>query len=141
MNLTEAQLNRFVDERYVERGRAYFERGLVVLGWVTERCAEAFCIGGQVYRVELSLSRSSRLGGNCTCPAVGEFGPCKHIAAVALAIMAGHGAYKPSRAAQERVMEFQTLRQHLLDMDKADLVDLVFSLTSEEELLWLIYDE
>ena len=41
MTLTEAHLKRFVDPRYVDRGRAYFERGQVVLESVTDREAHA----------------------------------------------------------------------------------------------------
>ncbi|MEL7444933.1 MAG: hypothetical protein AAGK02_03870 [Pseudomonadota bacterium] len=61
------------------------------------------------------------------------------MAAVGFAVMAGAGNYKPSRSAIDRVEEIRAIRQRLLDMDKEELVDLVFSLTSEEELLWLIY--
>ena len=66
MTLTEAHLKRFVDQRYLERGHAYFERGQVVLESVTDREAQASCVGGQVYAVRLTLSRS-KLGGHCTC--------------------------------------------------------------------------
>ncbi len=97
MTLSEVQLNRFVDQRYIDRGRAYSERGLVVLDSVTDREAHAFCVGGQVYSVRLALSRN-RLGGTCTCPAFGDFGPCKHIAAVALAIMEDQRSGWPSNA-------------------------------------------
>lgn len=141
MTLTEAQLNQFVDQRYVERGRAHAEHGLVVLESVTDREANAYCIGGQVYSVRLTLSRR-RLGGQCTCPAFGNFGPCKHIAAVALAVIAGaDGGYAPSPAVLERVEESRALRERLLALEKAELVDLVLSLTSEEDLLRLLYDD
>jgi len=141
MTLSEAQLNRFVDQRYIDRGREYFERGQVVLETVTDRKVQASCVGGRVYKVSLARA-GSKLNGTCTCPAFEDFGPCKHIAAVALAVMAAQKSeYTPSRGAVGQVEESRALRERLLALEKPDLVDLVLSLTSEEDLLWLLDDD
>jgi uncharacterized Zn finger protein len=138
MKLTEAQLRRHVDERYVDRGREYAERGLVVLDKVTDMNVRASCTGSRVYAVELSL-RNGRFEGKCTCPAFDDFGPCKHIAATAFAAIAAQtGTYQPNLDAQERNEELKKVRKQLMELDKSELVDLVMNTLDEDELYyWL----
>ena len=138
MTLTEAQLRRYVDERYVERGREYAKRGLIVLNNVTDTQAKAGCFGSRVYAVELNL-KNNRLSGVCSCPAFEDFGPCKHIAATAFAVMSAEaGTYHPHPNAIERTEEHQQIRNRLLDLEKSELVDLLMNSLDDEELnYWL----
>ena len=60
MKITEAQLHR-----YVERGREYFNQGLVVLDEIAADTVRASCVGNQVYKTELYF-KNARLEGGCT---------------------------------------------------------------------------
>lgn len=138
MKLTEAQLRRYVDERYVERGRDYSARGLVVLDENISTQVKASCSGSRVYTVELNL-KNNRLFGECTCPAFEDFGPCKHIAAAAFAVMSAEaGTYQPHPDAVERTEEHQQIRNRLMELDKSELIDLLMNSRDEDELFyWL----
>ena len=141
MKLTEDQLQRYVDQRYVERGQKIFENGAVVLGELSDREVAAVCCGSRIYKINLTINRG-KLGGTCTCPAFEDFGPCKHIAATALAVMASNkGQYLASVYATERVDEHHSVRQRLLSMGKTELVELVLQFAGEEEVLWLLDEE
>lgn len=138
MNLTLAQLQRYVDQRYVDRGRGYFEQGLVVLNEVSDNRVQATCSGGRIYEITLT-EQGGHLDGDCTCPAFEDFGPCKHIAATALAVMAGRkGMYAASNEAVERADGCRAIRERLLEMEKPDLVDFVLRIADEEDVLWLL---
>ncbi len=113
MQITEQQINDFIEERYRERGRRYCEAGMVDLERIEPVKINAKCVGTQVYSVVLSLEKG-RLCGDCTCPAYEDFGPCKHLAAVAYAaISQQNGSYFPSPACLERLVEHQHLKDHL----------------------------
>ncbi len=111
MNLTKSQLKHYVDERYIERGQSYFDQGLVVLDTVTEDHAKAHCTGSRVYKVTLAINEQ-QLEGDCTCPAFADFGPCKHIAATALTVMAARNSqYSSSPTTIERIDQHHTVRK------------------------------
>jgi len=141
MKLTKAQLQRYVDERYIERGQVYFDRGLVVLDTVTDSQAKADCTGSRVYKITLELN-GQELSGYCTCPAFEDFGPCKHIAATALAVMADKKKqYVASVNTIEQVNEHYAVRKRLLSLSKSELVDLLMKFADDEEISWLQDDE
>jgi len=141
MNLTLAQLQRYVDQRYVDRGRGYFEQGLVVLNEVSDNRVQATCSGERVYKTTLT-EQGGHLDGDCTCPTFEDFGPCKHIAATALAVMASRkGMYAASNEAVERADGYRAIREHLLEMEKSDLVDFVLRIADEEDVLWLLNED
>jgi len=56
MKLTEEELKRYVDQRYIERGQGYFKAGLVVLDEIGTDQFEASCVGSRVYQVSLELN-------------------------------------------------------------------------------------
>ncbi len=138
MRLTEAQLRLQADERHIDRGREYAARGMVVLDKIADTQVKASCVGSRVYAVYLRL-RNGRLEGECTCPAFEDFGPCKHIAATAFAVIAAQtGTYQPNLDALERNREFQQVRKQLMELEKSELVDLVMNSLDEDELYyWL----
>ena len=138
MKLTEEQLKRYVDQRYIERGQSYFEARLVVLDSIDANQVEASCVGNRVYQVSLTLN-AGRLSGNCTCPAFEDFGPCKHIAATTFSVMAHNkGLYEPNPDAFDRIEELHIIKARLLEMEKSELINLLLQCTDEEELIWLL---
>ncbi len=122
MKLTMEQIRDLVDDRYIDRGRAYLSAGQLQLTKVTVDQVSAKCAGTRLYNITLRLNRG-KLAGSCTCPAVDEFGPCKHIAATALAAMAQNSSLSaPYLARQEQVSR---LERKLLRMSKPDPAALV----------------
>lgn len=141
MNLTKSQLKHYVDERYIERGRGYFNQGLVVLDTVTTNFVKAHCAGSRVYKVTLTLN-GRKLEGICTCPAFADIGPCKHIAATALTVMADRNSqYSSSPASIEQIDQYHTIRKHLLGLSKPELVELLLQFAGDEEITWLLDEE
>ncbi|NOX73422.1 MAG: hypothetical protein GXP03_07300 [Alphaproteobacteria bacterium] len=141
MNLTKSQLKHYVDERYIERGQDYFNQGLVVLDKVTENHVTAHCAGSHVYKVTLAIN-GRKLKGDCTCLAFADFGPCKHIAATALTVIADRDSqYSSSPDTIERVNQHHTIQKRLLGLSKSELVDLLMQFTNDEEIAWLLDEE
>jgi uncharacterized Zn finger protein len=134
MKLSQAQISTLIDDRYIERGRAYLKAGLVELTRVTPATVAARCAGTRVYTTSLSL-RNGKLSGTCTCPAAYEFGPCKHMAATALAVMAQPDGYRPSPVVTARAAQASRLEQKLMRMSKKALADLVMQLIADEDEL------
>lgn len=132
MKLTLEQIRDLVDDRYIDRGRAYLAGGQLQLTKVTADHVTAKCAGTHLYNVTLRL-KGEKLSGGCTCPAVDEFGPCKHIAATALAIMAQN--YSPSASFLARQEQVSRLEKKLLLMSKSDLAALVMQLVPDDEEL------
>jgi uncharacterized Zn finger protein len=141
MKLTKAQLQRYVDERYIQRGQVYFEQGQVVLDTVTDSRTSAVCTGDRIYKITLELN-GQELSGYCTCPAFEDFGPCKHIAATALAVMADkEKQYAANVDTIERVDEHHAVRKRLFALSKSELVDLLMQFSDDEEFSWLLDGE
>ncbi|MBP2159710.1 MULTISPECIES: SWIM zinc finger domain-containing protein [Asticcacaulis] len=138
MKLTLEQIRALVEDRYIDRGRAYLVAGQLQLTKVTDDQVSAKCGGTRLYNVMLNRD-GKKLRGDCTCPAVDEFGPCKHIAAVALAVMAQ--SYEPNAAFIERQQHVSRIEKKLLRMSKADLAALVLKLVPDDEELEYILEE
>lgn len=139
MQLTQQQINDFIEELYRERGRRYCEAGMVDLKSIQPAKICAKCVGTLIYSVELSL-KNGRLFGDCTCPAYVNFGPCKHLAAVAYAVVSQQNdSYSPSSACIERLADHQHLKDRLNGLSKSDLINLIMQLVEQdEELLWIL---
>ena len=137
--LTEQSLRDYIDhETYLQRGRAYFAAGDVVLDQMTDHTIKARVVGTQVYRTTLALDRHHQLSGQCTCPAFRDYGPCKHLAAVGLAALAlNEGGYEPSEDCQERIRQQDTLRRALSSLDKEDLIALILQHLGDDEEFYL----
>ncbi len=139
MKLTDHQIRALIDDRYIERGRAYLKARQLELTDITPDRVTAKCAGTRIYTVTLNL-KNRRLSGTCTCPAVDEFGPCKHMAATALAVQARSvSGYAPSEAFQQRKAQTSKIERQLLRMSKTELVDLIMEMVPDEEALayWL----
>ncbi|MDB5457004.1 MAG: zinc finger domain protein, partial [Caulobacter sp.] len=81
-----AAVRAFVGERPFAAGESYAAEGRVELIAVEDDGLSAHVIGGEdTYLVEL---RGWSGEGGCTCLAYDKFGPCKHMAAAALAFNA-----------------------------------------------------
>jgi uncharacterized Zn finger protein len=132
MKLTLEQIRDLVDDRYIDRGRAYLAGGQLQLTKVTVDQVTAKCAGTHLYNVTLRL-KGKKLWGGCTCPAVDEFGPCKHFAATTLAVMAEK--YSPSTSFLARQERVSRLERKWLRMSKSDLAALVMQLVPDEDEL------
>ena len=139
MKLSDHQIRALIDDRYIERGRAYLKAGQLELIDIAPDRVTAKCAGTRIYTVSLVL-KNKRLSGTCTCPARDEFGPCKHMAATALALQANAtDGYKPSESFQSRKAHLSQIERKLLRMSKAELVALIMEMVPDEEALndWL----
>ncbi|MCC2609676.1 MULTISPECIES: SWIM zinc finger family protein [Rhizobium/Agrobacterium group] len=135
MKLQQHHISTLFDQRYIDRGKAYFEEGLVEIisfqaDKVTSRCA-----GTRLYRVELVM-KDSQLTGQCTCPAFSDFGPCKHMAATAFAATVHtRDTYRPSAVYIARRDKFEALKRQLRRMTKAELIDIIAQHLGDDEEL------
>jgi uncharacterized Zn finger protein len=133
MNITQAQICELFEPRYMERGWSYMSSGIVVLTDIQPDRVNATCGGTRLYEITLTLTHG-KLSGHCTCPAVDDFGPCKHMAATAFAVIeqAGH-RYSPNRAFVERIEGSHRMKRRLMQLSKPNLVDLVIQLVHDEQ--------
>jgi superfamily II DNA or RNA helicase len=68
-----------------DRGQQYFRRGVVRIMSVDERGIGATVRGTEVYKVQLSQDENGAFIQECSCPAWGSYGVCKHVWATLLA--------------------------------------------------------
>jgi uncharacterized Zn finger protein len=142
MKLTQQQIKAFIDDRYIERGKAYLAQGMVQLLDNSSHHVSASCAGTRLYRVELAMA-GSRLSGTCNCPAFSDFGPCKHMAATALACIDGGGkapSPSPTYLAQKKAAD--DLEKRLKRKTKAELIDIILTvIDNDPEFLAMIFDD
>jgi uncharacterized Zn finger protein len=126
MKITLDDLADFVDERYLNRGAAYYKQGMVELIAVTKDKVTAHASGSSFYTITLTF-KNGILGGECSCPAFENFGPCKHIAAVGYAVIdhSASKAYKPKQAYYDHKEQYQAIVNHLMKKSKATLVNMI----------------
>lgn len=139
MKITAEQIIELIDERYRERGMQILRDGMVELLKITDTTASAKCLGTRMYRVELELD-DGKLVGDCTCPAFDDFGPCKHMAAVAHAVR--QTGYAPSEEYEYEKEEAERLEKHLLSKKKPQLVSMIMQMIADDpELRWMFERE
>ena len=68
-----------------DRGQQYYRRGVVRITSVDERGIGATVRGSETYQVQLSQSPTGEFVHECSCPAWGSYGVCKHVWATLLA--------------------------------------------------------
>ena len=139
MKITQHHLSSLFDERYIERGNQYFEAGMVELVSIKHDEIKARCMGTRRYKVELWFD-GTRLSGKCSCPAFAEFGPCKHMAAAALAAQKGGKSYAPSPIYQAQTAELNAVERRLNRMRKAELIELIWHLANDEDNILYFLD-
>lgn len=116
----------FVGDKAFARGEAYWRDGLVSIIDMNVARVRAQVSGTETYRTIVTGS-GAVIGGDCSCPAFSDFGPCKHIAATALA--ANDGAAKGGGA-------LTRIRAHLETKDSAALVDILVDLAERDPAIF-----
>jgi len=85
-SLSPQRLQELAGPKVYARGEEYFTNGNVQLLEHTDDEAIAEVMGSQPYRVELKLT-SKGLIADCTCPAMSDYGFCKHAVALGLCVI------------------------------------------------------
>lgn len=129
MHITNIHLNYLVDDKYRDRGRIFYENGKVELVHVSENQVDAVVLGdtyGKIYDTKL-FKTADTLTGKCTCPAYEEGeGPCKHMAAAALAVMDDN--YAPTQEFFLLKEEIEQRQSDLQKMGQQELIAIIFKL-------------
>ena len=124
-----AALRALAGAKVFGRGEAYVAADAVQLLAVEKDRVLAQVAGSEDYRTRLS-GRGKRIGGDCSCPAFNDWGFCKHMVAVALAVNAQGGD-----AEAEGVGTLSRIRAHLKTRGVDALVDLVIDLAERDPAL------
>lgn len=124
-----AALRAAAGAKIFARGVEYHQDGLVELIGLRTGHAVADVHGTDTYRTEL-FSRHGDITGSCTCPAIDEWGFCKHLVAVGLAAN-GVGTAGISEAAERDAGLRASLRAGGIE----PLIDLILELAAEDRIL------
>ena len=109
-----------------ERGREYFDQGLVRQLRVHSNTVTAQVDGTEVYHVTLETGLES-LEGRCDCPAYDKWGFCKHCVAVALACT--------GNTVQEQDSDLNTVFEYLQqNLSKKQLVEILNGYIAEDPI-------
>ena len=144
MKITQSQLEELIDnDTFFSRGEDYFVDGMVELVSVKEDEVKAESLGSKLYKINLYFDKNSGcLDGNCSCPAFADYGPCKHMTAVGLALIAKNsGGYAPSEEFEYHRDELTSLQKSLMKKSKKELVDILIDVASEYPELYYMLEE
>jgi uncharacterized Zn finger protein len=122
-----AALKRLAGGAFV-RGEAYHREGRVEILAIEPRRVLAEVSGTEDYRVNL-LGAGNAIRGECTCPALDDYGFCKHMVATALAAN-DHGLEPEGAGALARI------RAHLEDKPNRVLVGMIVELAERDPALF-----
>ncbi len=132
MKLTKRQLLELVEEPFFSRGETLCKEGMIEILRDEEDILQASVLGNKVYSPVLALSEGE-LQGMCTCTAFREYGPCKHIAAAGLAMIAHEKEdYEPSPEYHNRIALYDRIADALEEKEHAELVDLLMILINTD---------
>jgi hypothetical protein len=92
--LTRDALVALAGPKYFARGQDYFARDLVEIVLQTDANVVAKVYGTHTYLAEITAGPEG-LEVDCTCPAIEDWGPCKHVVAAGLAAIAAAGPTHP----------------------------------------------
>jgi hypothetical protein len=112
------------------RGEEYHREGQVELLSVERDRVLAQVAGSEDYRTVLE-GRGKDIGGECSCPAYGDWGFCKHMVATALA---ANAAADDGQAGAPTALE--RIRAHLKQKGVDALVDMVVALAERDTPLF-----
>jgi len=117
-------------DKVFARGQAYHRDGQVEIlaiepGWVL-----AQVVGSEDYRTKVT-GHGEDIGGECSCPAFGDWGFCKHMVAAALAANAADG-----NPAVEAVGTLSRIREHLRQKGVDALVEMIVGLAERNPTLF-----
>ena len=145
MKITRAQLEELIDDdTYFSRGQSYFEDGAVSLISIENDKVKAESLGSRLYEINLYFDKKSGLlDGNCSCPAFEDYGPCKHMVATGLALIANNnGGYNPNEEFEDRRNELTRLRNSLMKKSRKELVDIILKIADDDpEIYYMLDDE
>lgn len=131
MYITFEDIVVYIKEPYLSRGKGYFKDGLVELFYISSNNVKARVAGTQIYSVILSR-KNKLIEGTCSCVAFSDYGPCKHLAATAFAVLQyNRDGYKPSEEYYDRIQIYDKLKKHLSSLSKQDLISLIMKLAQE----------
>jgi uncharacterized Zn finger protein len=119
-----ATLRRLAGDKVYPRGVAYHAEGRVRLLAADAARVLARVAGSETYRVELT-GGAGNIGGVCACPAFDDWGFCKHMVAVALAVNEAGPAIKGADT-------LARIEAHLRRMGTDALVALVMELVARD---------
>ncbi|WP_265036304.1 SWIM zinc finger family protein [Wolbachia endosymbiont (group A) of Anomoia purmunda] len=129
MKLNRGNIEDLVDEPYFSRGEFYFNHGLVRIISVSDFDVKSKVVGSRVYKVTLKYNGQC-LGGECSCPAFENFGPCKHMAATGFALIQyNKQGYCSSAECSDRIDEQDRFEKLLLKKTKQEFVAIVIRLS------------
>lgn len=128
--LTPMWLVRSTDRVTLQRAQPYAEGDAIAWLTVEPQRLEARVQGSrpQPYAVEFAV-RNGELGRRCNCPMGNDGDFCKHLAAVALAWLAGRAAAGITGG------ELPAIRRHLQSLPAAELVELLMRIVADHEPL------
>lgn len=140
MQITHSQLSFLVQEPYYSRGKDYFVSGMIEIIQSNANQVKAKAFGTRLYNVSLML-KGNKLTGECSCPAFEDFGPCKHIAATGLAVIANNStnSYEPSWRFKQQKSEIEQFTKFLMKKSKNELVDIIIQASYDDpELMYML---
>lgn len=125
-----AALRTLAGGKVFARGEEYHRDGQVEILSVERDRVLAQVMGSEDYRTVLS-GRGRAIGGECSCPAFGDWGFCKHMVATALTV---NEAGDEDRA--EGPTALDRIRAHLKQKGVDALVDMVVDLAERDAALF-----
>jgi hypothetical protein len=131
--LNEKTICSLAPHRSLERGRDYYEHGLVRDLAVYDGAIIAKVKGGRTYTIKIDIDAGDDFHYSCTCPmgAEGEF--CKHCVATALAWINSRDSKNTKATA---IVNLTDVESYLHTLDKSLLVEMLMEQVLENELLW-----
>lgn len=110
------------------RGEAYFRNGQVRILAIDRKRVLAEVAGSEDYRTVVA-GRGRSIKGECSCPAFGDWGFCKHMVATALAANTTDGSAEAEGA-------FSRIRDHLKTKGVDALVEIIVDLAENDAALF-----
>lgn len=132
--LTLPVLCQMADGRTFERGKDYFERGLVGEVIFHKNTLTAKVRGTQVYKVKFWVE-NNKLTSSCTCPAYAEGGFCKHCVSVGLKWLDGREISSSKTKSGESLATMDDVKKYLDQQEKKELVDMLLEQAVEDDRL------
>lgn len=138
MRIRRVDIERLVREPYLSRGEVYFNQGLVKIISVSDSEIKSKTVGKEIYEVTLRHNGIS-LGGECSCPAFRNWGPCKHMAATGFALIASNQwGYEASAFCHDRIDEQNRVERLLLTKTREELIKIILN---HRGLVYDLYEE
>lgn len=132
--LTLQVLCQMADGRTFERGREYFERGLVGEIIFHKNTLTAKVRGTQTYKIKF-WADNDKLAFSCTCPVYAEGGFCKHCVSVGLKWLNGKEINNPKTKSGESLVTMDDVKDYLNRQEKKALVDMLLEQAVEDDRL------